>query len=66
MLQGKNDKNEILLKSINDDGRIHLVPSKFQETYFLRFAVCASRTTSDDIKFSWNVIKELSKKVLKQ
>ncbi|XP_063423745.1 aromatic-L-amino-acid decarboxylase-like [Mytilus trossulus] len=63
-LKGKNDKNEMLLKAINEDGRIHLVPSKFRDTYFLRFAVCASRTTSDDVKFAWKVIQELSRKYM--
>lgn len=63
-LKGDNNRNEVLLKLINDDGRIHLVPSKFRDTYFLRFAVCASRTTSKDVRFSWTVIQELSEKVL--
>lgn len=64
VFQGENNRNEMLLKAINEDGRIHLVPSKFRDIYFLRFAVCASRTTSDDVKFAWKVIQELSRKYL--
>ncbi|WAR30449.1 DDC-like protein [Mya arenaria] len=51
------------LKDINADGRIHMVPSIVKEVYFLRFAICASRTTSDDVRFAWNVIKELASKM---
>ena len=54
-----NEVNESLMKLINDDGRIHMVPSKSKEVYFLRLAVCASRSNSDDIKFAWDVILEL-------
>ncbi|KAJ8300053.1 hypothetical protein KUTeg_021572 [Tegillarca granosa] len=46
-----------LIEAINDDGRIHLVPSKVKDTYFLRFAICASRTNSDDVKFAWENYK---------
>ncbi|XP_052790248.1 aromatic-L-amino-acid decarboxylase-like [Mya arenaria] len=62
-LKGTNEVNEKLLKDINADGRIHMVPSIVKEVYFLRFAICASRTTSDDVRFAWNVIKELASKM---
>ncbi|XP_064615978.1 aromatic-L-amino-acid decarboxylase-like [Liolophura sinensis] len=65
-LKGTNELNEILLKKVNDDGRIHIVPSKVHETYFLRFAVCARRTASKDISYAWNVISELADNLLKQ
>ncbi|KAH9500702.1 hypothetical protein Btru_076310 [Bulinus truncatus] len=59
-LKESNDANEVLLKKINDDRRIHLVPSKIKDTFFLRFAVCASSTQSSDIVFAWSVIQELT------
>ncbi|KAK6196104.1 hypothetical protein SNE40_001393 [Patella caerulea] len=62
-LKGTNEKNEKLLKLINDDGRIHIVPSTMKGTYYLRFAICASTTTIDHVIFAWNVIQELANKV---
>jgi len=61
-----NDVNEKLLKCLNDDGRIHLVPSSSKGIYFLRFAVCAASTNIDDIKKSWATIQELSSKIIEQ
>ncbi|KAH3798066.1 aromatic-L-amino-acid decarboxylase-like [Dreissena polymorpha] len=60
-----NATNERLLKAINADGRIHMVPSEVRGVYFLRFAVCASRTTESDVSFAWDVIRELTESVLK-
>ena len=52
------------MKSINDDGRIHMVPSKEKGTYFLRFSVTAVQTESRDIEFAWKTIVELAEKQL--
>ena len=62
-LQGPNEPNETLLKAINDEGTIHMVPSKVKDTYFLRLAICASRTTNSDIQLAWDVIKKLTDKM---
>lgn len=55
--QGSNDINETLLKKINDGGNIHLVPSKINDMYFLRFAICSRFSESKDIQNSWKEIK---------
>lgn len=65
-LKGNNDRNELLLKAVNDDGRIHIVPSLVKGTYFLRLAICSSRTNNDDINFAWRVISEVTDRLLKQ
>jgi aromatic-L-amino-acid decarboxylase len=39
------------------------VPSESKGKYFLRFAVCASRTESKDVEFAWKVIEELAQKL---
>lgn len=62
-LKKPNETNERLLKAINADGRIHMVPAKVKDVYFLRFAICASRTNSDDVNFSWKVIQEVTEKI---
>lgn len=64
--QGSNELNEKLLKLINTDGRIHLVPGKIRDMYFIRFAVCASSTESSDITLAWNIVKELATSLLEE
>lgn len=55
-LKGSNELNEILLRNINGRGKIHMVPSKINDVYFLRMAVCSRYTTSDDMAYSWNEV----------
>ncbi|KAK2183725.1 hypothetical protein NP493_298g02000 [Ridgeia piscesae] len=62
--QQSNEVNKLLLTKINDDGRIHMVPSSSKGTYFLRFAVCAANTELSNIQFVWKVIQELASSVL--
>lgn len=56
-LKGSNELNQNLLKKITAAGNIHLVPSKINDTYFLRFAVCSRYSESKDIHYSWKEIK---------
>ena len=55
-LKQTNEVNEKLLKSINDEAKIYLVPSKINDVFFLRFAVCASTTEKEHVDYAWNVI----------
>ncbi|CAA9996214.1 unnamed protein product [Nesidiocoris tenuis] len=59
-LKGSNEDNELLLKMINGNGRIHLVPSKIGTTYFLRMAVCSRYTESQDIQESWKEVQAMA------
>ena len=43
-----------------------MVPSIIRGVYFLRFAICASRTTSVDVEYAWKVIQEMAVKVLEK
>ena len=63
LLQGDNEKNKILLDKLVKDGRIYLVPSEVQGVYFLRFAVCASKS-KEDIQYAWNVVVELATPII--
>ena len=66
-MQGEsNEVNEAYHKLINQDGRIHLVPSKAKGIYFLRFAICSAATESKDVKFGFEVLKELGERILKE
>ena len=57
-LKGGNEQSEKLLKSITDEGLIYMVPAKIGETFFLRFAICASSTQKNHIDFAWDIIKK--------
>ena len=57
-LRGSNQINENLNKAINDEGRIHITPSKIGDVYFLRFAVCSRFTESSDVGLAFdNIVK---------
>lgn len=64
--QGSNELNETLLKRINGTGNIHLVPSKINDMYFLRLAVCSRFSESKDIQYSWKEIKLRVNEVLEE
>ena len=63
-LKQSNEVNEKLLKTINDEGKIYMVPSKINDIFFLRFAVCAVSTEKEHIEFAWNVIVKNVEKIL--
>ena len=64
--QGSNELNKELLDKINNDGRIYLVPADCKGVYFLRFAVCATRSEEKDVQFAWSVIVQLTEQLLLQ
>lgn len=63
--KGSNELNEQLLRRINGRGKIHLVPSKIDDVYFLRLAVCSRFTEDKDIHISWEEIQASADDVLK-
>ncbi|XP_022900977.1 aromatic-L-amino-acid decarboxylase isoform X2 [Onthophagus taurus] len=65
-LKGSNELNEKLLKRINANGVIHLVPSKINGVYFLRLAICSRFSEEEDINLSWNEIKMNADEALKE
>lgn len=65
-LKGSNEINEKLLKRINGRGRIHLVPSKIDDIYFLRMAVCSRYSEMSDMEDSWKEISATADEILAQ
>lgn len=65
ILKKGNKLTELLLSEILEDGRIYMIPALCRDVYFLRLAVVAERTTSEDIRFSFKVIKTCADKVLR-
>ena len=62
--KGENELNETLLKQINEDGKIHMVPSKINSIYFIRFAVCAASSEIVHIDYAWKIIVDTYEKLL--
>lgn len=63
-LKGSNEANEVLHKKINARGKIHLVPSKIDGTYFLRMAVCSRFSEVEDMDISWKEVAASADEVL--
>jgi glutamate/tyrosine decarboxylase-like PLP-dependent enzyme len=60
-----NDVNERLLKALNEDKRIYLVPSMVKQKFILRLAVCSWLSEEKHIKSAWDVIDEVTTKLLR-
>ncbi len=61
---GSNELNERLLKALNDDKRIYLVPSMVKQKYILRLAICSWLSEEKHVKFAWEVIEQVATKLL--
>jgi len=59
-LKGSNDLNRKLLDSINESGRLHMVPTYMKGEYVIRMAVCAEKATEDDMEAAWQIIEEFA------
>lgn len=64
LFQGEDATSERLLRDVNNDGRIHLVPSHMKGKFFLRLAMCGPSLQSQDIVYAWDVIKDVADHVL--
>ncbi|XP_001603679.1 aromatic-L-amino-acid decarboxylase [Nasonia vitripennis] len=65
-LKGSNELNDQLLRRINGAGNIHLVPSKINDNFFLRLAICSRYSESKDIQYSWQEIKLRADELLEE
>jgi aromatic-L-amino-acid decarboxylase len=59
-----NELNEKLLKALNEDKRIYLVPSMVKQKFILRLAICSWLTEERHVKFAWDVIDQVTTKLL--
>jgi len=62
-LKGSNDLNRKLLDSINDSGRLHMVPTYMKGEYVIRMALCAEKATEEDMEAAWQIIQEFASKI---
>ena len=58
---GPDEENERLLESVNASGEIFLSHARLGDRYALRLAIGNFRTTEDDVRLAWDVLRrELS------
>ena len=56
-LEGADDRNEELLGRVNASGEIFVSHTKLDGRFVLRFAVGNARTTEDDVRLAWDVLR---------
>lgn len=65
-LVGSDKLNEKLLSSINESGKLHMVPACVNERYIIRFCAVAQHATSEDIDYAWDVIVDFATELLEK
>ena len=56
-LDGSDADNERLLERVNDSGEVFLSHTRFADRYMLRLAVGNFRTTEEDLRVAWDVLR---------
>jgi aromatic-L-amino-acid decarboxylase len=54
---GSDEDNERLLERVNETGQVFLSHTRFAGRYQLRLAVGSFRTTEDDVRLAWDVLR---------
>jgi aromatic-L-amino-acid decarboxylase len=55
--EGSDEENEALLHRVNATGEIFISHTKLDDRYVLRLAVGNERTTEDDVRRAWDVLR---------
>ena len=55
--EGSDEDNERLLESVNDTGEVFLSHTRFAGRYQLRMAIGNFRTTEEDVRLAWDVLR---------
>jgi aromatic-L-amino-acid decarboxylase len=56
-LDADDDANERLLERVNDSGEVFLSHTRLHERYALRLAIGNFRTTEEDVRLAWDVLR---------
>jgi aromatic-L-amino-acid decarboxylase len=54
---GSDEDNEALLERVNAGGEVFLSHTRLDGRYVLRLAIGNARTTEDDVRLAWNVLR---------
>jgi aromatic-L-amino-acid/L-tryptophan decarboxylase len=57
--EGSNDANEALLERVNATGEIFISHTRLRDRYVLRLALGNVRTTEDDVRRAWDLLRDL-------
>nr|NP_001191536.1 histidine decarboxylase-like [Aplysia californica]AAP34326.1 histidine decarboxylase [Aplysia californica] len=63
-LVGPNELTEALLKRLNKEGKVHMVPASLKGKYVIRFTVTSQFTLESDIEKDWITITDMASKIL--
>jgi aromatic-L-amino-acid decarboxylase len=55
--EGSDEQNERLLERVNASGEVFLSQTRLDGRYVLRLAVGNARTTEDDVRLAWDVLR---------
>jgi aromatic-L-amino-acid decarboxylase len=55
--EGTDDENQRLLERVNDSGEVFLSHARLGDRYALRLAIGNFRTTEDDVRLAWEVLR---------
>ncbi len=55
--EGTDEENERLLERVNSSGEVFLSHSRLGDRYALRLAIGNFRTTEDDVRLAWDVVR---------
>jgi len=65
-LKGGDKLNEKLLSTINESGKLHMVPASVNERYIIRFCPVAQNATAEDIDYAWDTIVDFANELLEK
>ncbi|KAK1134068.1 hypothetical protein K0M31_011853 [Melipona bicolor] len=56
--KGTDKLNQKLLSTINDSGKLHMVPARVNQRFTIRFALAAPNATASDVDIAWSIITD--------
>ncbi|XP_076279174.1 aromatic-L-amino-acid decarboxylase isoform X2 [Lasioglossum baleicum] len=56
--KGPDTLNQKLLSTINDSGKLHMVPARVNQRFTIRFALAAPNATASDVDIAWSIITD--------
>ncbi|XP_030387199.1 aromatic-L-amino-acid decarboxylase [Scaptodrosophila lebanonensis] len=65
-LKGSDKLNEKFLSTINESGKLHMVPASVNERYIIRFCAVAQNATAEDIDYAWDTIVDFANELLEK
>jgi aromatic-L-amino-acid/L-tryptophan decarboxylase len=58
--EGSDEENEAILERVNASGEIFISHTKLNGRYVLRLAIGSDRTTDDDVRRAWDVLRGIT------